>query len=181
MLGRMDETTRQERTRILGSALPPDLGAAAPALREQVDADGDVDPEAARLHAMIEVAFLAAAADGELADAEIHHLAANLQAWPGEALSPAFLVKLFDHLGAQRAAEGAEARLAAAAARLDDESRRIAYTLACVTTLCDLEVHDDELGFLSTIAGAFEIPEAEAQAIFDELDDTVTAALGGAA
>lgn len=181
MLAGMDPATRHEKSRILGSALPPELGAAAPALREQVDANGDVDPEAARLHAMIEVAFLAATADGTVGDAEIHHLAANLQEWLGEALSPDFLASLFGHFGAQLAADGPEARLAAAASRLDEESRRTAYTLACVTTLCDLEVHDDELGFLGTIAGVFGIPEAEAQTIFDDLDEMVTAALGGAA
>jgi len=159
------------RRDILGNALPPDLGAAAPALQRE----DDHDPEAARLHTLLEVAFLAAAADGELAEAEVHHLVGNLQAWLGAELDPGFLVKLFDHLSEQRASEGSAARLAAAAASLDPEARRIAYKLACATTLCDQQVHDDELGFLGTIADAFDIPEAEAQATFDELDDAVTA------
>jgi hypothetical protein len=158
----MESARRQERSRALGTA----LGDVAHA------ADGDND--AARLHTLLEVAFLAAAADGELADAEIHTLVSNLQGWLGAELAPAFLVELFDHLAAQLAAEGAPARLAAAAAVLDMESRRIAYKLACVTTLCDQEVHDDELGFLGTIAGAFEISEEEAQATFDALDEIVT-------
>ncbi|MCA9677132.1 MAG: tellurite resistance TerB family protein [Myxococcales bacterium] len=172
----MDDTTRSERSRILGATLPDDLGAAAPALQR----DDQADPEAAQLHTMLEVAYLAAAADGELADAEIHHLAANLSAWLQAELDQAFLIKLFEHLGAQLAAEGATARLTAAAASLDAEARRTAYKLACVTALCDLEVHDDELGFLSQIAAAFEIPMEEAQATFDELDEAVTGLSAGA-
>jgi hypothetical protein len=154
----MNDAARQERSRVLGAALPPDL-----------------DDDAARLHTLLEVAYLAAIADGELGDAEIHQLVGNLQAWLGEQLEPKFLVELFEHLADQVAAEGAGARLAAAAAKLDDAGRRIAYKLACVTTLCDQEVHDHELGFLGQVATAFGIPEAEAQATFDELDAAVTA------
>jgi hypothetical protein len=151
---RMDAT---ERRRILGTKLPPHLG-------------DDME----RLHTLVEVAFLAAAADGELAEEEIELLASNLQTWLGEKLEPSFLVNLFDHLVEQLAAEGLAARLEAAADALDDDDRRVAYTLACITTLCDLEVHDDELGFLGTIADAFGIPQPEAQATFDELDDVVS-------
>lgn len=172
MLRPMTEMTPQERSRVLGGALPAGLGAGAAALR----AHDDHDPEAARLHALLEVAYLAAAADGELADAEIHYLAGNLQAWLGGELESAFLVDLFGHLAAQRSADGVDARLAAAAAVLDDEARRVAYQLACVTALCDLEVHDDELGFLGRIADAFGIPSDEAQAVFDQLDEAITSA-----
>ncbi len=168
MLARMDENTRQERSRALGATLPADPAPAAGS-----------DPDAARLHTLLEVAFLAAAADGVLADAEIHNLAANLQDWLQAELEPEFLIKLFDHLATQLAAEGAPARLAAAAATLDPESRRYAYKLACITTLCDNEVHDDELGFLGTIADAFAIPGEEAQATFDQLDEVITS-LGAA-
>ena len=63
-----------------------------------------------------------------------------------------------------------QADVAKAAAALDPDSRRAAYILACVTVLCDLEVHDEELLVLGKIADAFEIPEAEAQATFDEIE-----------
>jgi hypothetical protein len=172
----MDATRRDERTRVLGSTLPADLGAAAPALQRDAS-----DPDAARLHTLLEVAYLAATADGELADAEIHHLVGNLQAWLQAELEPSFLVQLFDHLADQLAADGADARLAAAAAGLDPESRRVAYKLACVTTLSDHEVHDHELGFLGKVAAAFEIPIEEAQATFDELDDAVSSIGSGPA
>ncbi len=147
----------QERRRILGTTLPPQLGD---------------DP--VRLHALVEVAFLAAAADGELAEAEIELLVANLESWLGTSLKPGFLVELFEHLVKQLGADGVDARLAACAAKLDDDGRRAGYQLACVTSLCDLDVHDAELGFLGKIADAFGIPEAEAQKTFDELDEIVT-------
>lgn len=173
----MDATRRQERIRLLGAALPSDLGAAAPALAVS-EGDGALSPEAERealrLHTLLEVAFLAAAADGKLAEAEIHNLAANLQAWLNAEIEPAFLIEVFDDLAGQLIEQGFAARLAASAALLDPESRLVAYKLACVTALVDMEVHDDELGVLGKIADAFEIPEDAAQAIFDELDDTVS-------
>lgn len=135
--------------------------------------------EAQRLHALLEVAFLAAAADGKLDDAEIHNLAANLQAWLDTPLEPGFLLEVFEDLANHLAAEGFAARLTAAAAELpDDDSRRVAFKLACVTALVDMEVHDAELGILGKIADAFGISEAEAQATFDELDDTVSSIAG---
>jgi len=147
---------QQERRRRLGQQVP------------------DVGDDMARIHTLAEVAFLAAAADGELAEAEIETLVANLEGWLGHGLESSVLIKLFEHLSSLLASEGTAARLAAAAAALDADGRRLAYTLACVTTLSDLEVHDDELGFLGTIADAFGIPQAEAQATFDELDEVVT-------
>lgn len=148
---------QQERRRLLGSKLPDDLG-----------------DDVTRLHTLAEVAFLAAAADGEISDAEINLLVSNLNAWLGEELDDGTLLKLFEHLASQLASEGMAARLAACAGALDADGRRIAYTLACVTTLCDLEVHDSELGFLGTVADALGIPSDEAQATFDELDEVVT-------
>jgi hypothetical protein len=80
-----------------------------------------------------------------------------------------------DELVGRSGLRGACGRLAYAASQLDAESRQSAYVLACVTVLCDLEVHDDELLVLGKIADAFEIPEAQAQKTFDEIEDTVDA------
>ncbi len=154
--------TLDERRRVLGEALPDDLAT-----------------EAARLHTMLEVAFLAAAADGKLSDDEIRNLTANLMVWLESELDDEFFVATFAELAGLLAEHGFAARLAHAAARLDPTSREVAYKLACVTALCDLEVHDDELLVLGKIADAFEIPEAEAQAILDELSDTVDALAKG--
>jgi hypothetical protein len=184
MLPGMDANRRQERIRLLGAALPSDLGSGASALAQSEHGEATLSPEAEReamrLHTLLEVAFLAAAADGKLDDAEIHNLAANLEAWLNAEIEPGFLVELFDDLAGHLVEEGFPARLAHAAATLDEGSRHVAYKLACVTALVDLEVHDDELGVLGKIADAFGIPEAQAQAIFDELDETVgSIATGG--
>lgn len=150
--------TIESKRKILGERVPDGIAA-----------------EAARLHTILEVAFIAAAADGKLADDEIRNLTANLQAWLEADLDDEFFVATFAELAGLLAEQGMAARLKQAAAALDPDSRRAAYILACVTVLCDLEVHDDELLVLGTIADAFEIPEEEAQATFDEIEDTVDA------
>jgi hypothetical protein len=150
--------TIESKRKILGEHVPDGIAA-----------------EAARLHAILEVAFLAAAADGKLADDEIRNLTANLQAWLHADLDDEFFVSTFGDLADKLAADGFSKRLAYAASQLDAESRQSAYVLACVTVLCDLEVHDDELLVLGKIADAFEIPEAQAQKTFDEIEDTVDA------
>jgi hypothetical protein len=169
----LETDERKDRSRMLGRMLPTDLGASAATLKESPETHSD--PGAARLHAMLEVAYLAAAADDVLTDEEISFLVANLQSWLGEQLDSAFLIPLFDHLARQLALDGFAGRLAAVAAVLDPASRRTAYKLACVTALCDYDVHDDELRFLGGIVDAFELPVDEAQAIFDELDEAITA------
>lgn len=174
----MDDDPLLSRRRALGAALPSDLGAGAASLQHQREGD-EITPEheaeARRLHTMLEVAFLAAAADGEFSDDEIHNLSANLSAWLQSELSGEFLAGVFGDLAEQLDKDGIDGRLAHAAAALDAESRRVAYKLACVTVLCDLDVRDEELDVLGHIATAFAIPEEEGQAIFDELDATVTA------
>lgn len=165
----MTDADRQDRLR---AALPSDFAAGAGALARHEEA---TDPQAARLHAMLEVAYLAASADDKLDDAEIEVLVANLSAWLGSEIDTPFLVELFEHLAQQLATDGFQARLAACAGQLDDESRRAAYKLACITALADHEVHDDELAFLGGIADAFGISAAEAQSTFDALEDAVSA------
>jgi hypothetical protein len=172
MLAAMNEAQRQERVRALQPSLPSDLASGASALKRHEEA---TDKQAARLHATLEVAYLAASADDKLDDAEIEVLVANLTSWFGNELDSAFLVEMFDHLAQQLAAEGFQARLKACAAELDEEARRVAYKFACVTALADHVVHDDELAILGGIADAFGIPAADAQKMFDELDEAVGA------
>lgn len=171
MLAAMTETRRHDRMRALQPSLPEGIATGAGALKRHEEA---TDSDAARLHAILEVAYLAASADDKLDDAEIEVLVTNLTAWLGNELDSAFLVELFEHLAQQLAAEGFQARLRACAAHLDDEWRRAAYRVACITALADHVVHDDELAFLGGIADAFGIPAAEAQSMFDALDEAVS-------
>jgi hypothetical protein len=168
----IDTAQQQERSRALGSTLPAGLGTGASALKQS---ESSTDPEAARLNALIEIAYLAASADDKLTEEEIQLLVTNLQSWLGEELDSAFLMNLFDHLGARLASEGYQARVDAVAKQLDPDFRLVAYRLACVTALIDHEVHDEELRFLEGLVHAFGIPNAEAQAIFDSLDEALSA------
>jgi tellurite resistance protein len=168
----MANANRQERSRALGSTLPADFSSGAIALKQSPDSS---DRDAVRLHALLEVAYLAASVDGELSDDEINLLVTNLHSWLGETLPSTFLVELFEHLGEQLAKEGYQGRLEAVAKLLDPASRLVAYRLACVTALIDHDVRDDELRFLEGIVHTFGLSNPEAQKIFDELDEAITA------
>lgn len=146
------------------------------------EADGkepEIDPaaqaELTRLIAMLEIGFLAAAADGELADAELSNLAENFCAWlqmdSDEALSATF--RMFTDGITE---EGFEARLANAATALDDGARDAAFALACVISAADGAVEDDELGALGDIAAALGIAEEEAETRFNDILDQMEAA-----
>ncbi|KAB2887920.1 MAG: hypothetical protein F9K40_20935, partial [Kofleriaceae bacterium] len=81
--------TIESKRRILGERVPDGIAA-----------------EAQRLHTMLEVAFLAAAADGKLADDEIRNLTANLQAWLHADLDQDFYVSTFGELADLLAEQG---------------------------------------------------------------------------
>jgi hypothetical protein len=181
---------RIERLRALKRGLPTDLGAGAPVLRQKLEADSagatleldeDTARELVRLLSMIEVAFLAAAADGELGEAEVMNIAANLAAWLGGEIEVESIAALLDGFHQALEEQGFEARLATLAEILDPDSRRVAYNLSSAIVVCDAEVHEEELGILGDIAGAFEIPEDEAQARFHEILDGMQAAMAAPA
>ena len=136
--------------------------------------------EVARLYAMLEVAFLAAAADGEINDAEADNLGGTLAGWLGTELSEDVTEGLIARFIAAHTAEGTGGRLVALAAQLSADDRRTAYSLACVVALCDLELHDDELDVLGVIATGLELGQEEAQARFEEIQDHVETVVANA-
>ncbi len=160
--------------------LPGDLGAAAPLFGREAELDDTELVALARMNAMLEVAFLAAAADGEINDAEADNLGATLSQWLGTELSEEVVEDIIDRFIAALAAEGRDQRLAAIASVLDPDARRTAYTLACLVALCDLELHDDELDVLGAIATGLGLSQDEAQVRFDEIHDHVNAVVAAA-
>lgn len=174
----IDDTTRHQIGAKVG--LPAALGAGAALLGHADDLSPAQAGELARLSAMLEVAFLAAAADGEINDAEADNLGATLGGWLGTELSEDAVESLIDGFITRLEAEGRDARLAAVAAVLDPASRRAAYTLACVVVLCDLELHDHELDVLGAIATGLELEQDEAQARFEEVQDHVETVIANA-
>jgi hypothetical protein len=81
----MNDTTRHEISARVG--LPGAIGAAAALLGHDADLGPAQLAELTRLYAMLEVAFLAAAADGEINDAEADNLGATSVGWLGTELS----------------------------------------------------------------------------------------------
>jgi hypothetical protein len=174
----MDTTTRHEIGAKVG--LPAGLGITAGLLGHDDELDPKQSVELTRLYAMLEVAFLAAAADGEINDAEADNLGATLAGWLGTELSETAVEGVIEQLMTAHAAEGRDARLAAVAGVLDADDRRTAYTLACLVVLCDLELHDHELDVLGVIATGLELEQAEAQARFEQIQDHVETVIANA-
>ena len=180
MLGAMtmNESARQSIGDRVG--LPADLGAAATLFGRDADLDAAEQVTLARMNAMLEVAFLAAAADGEINDAEADNLGATLSSWLGTPLAEDVVEGIIERFIAALAADGRDQRLAVIAKVLDPEARATAYTLACLVAPCDLELHDQELDVLGAIATGLELDQAEAQARFDEIQDHVEAVVEAA-
>lgn len=181
----MSGLDRVERLRALQRGVPSEFASGAPALRLKVEAESEgrspeldegASLELARLLAMLEAGFLAAAADGELGEDEVLNLAGNIASWLDGELEADAVAAILESFASAFNEQGFEARLGAIAGALDPDSRRAAYNFSAVIVLCDSEVHEGELGVLSDIAGAFDISEEEAQARFDEIYDQIQAA-----
>lgn len=174
----MNDTTRHEISARVG--LPGAIGAAAALLSHEADLGPAQLAEVTRLYAMLEVAFLAAAADGEINDAEADNLGATLSGWLGTELPEETVEHVIERFITAYDADGREARLAVIAGVLDAPSRRLAYTLACLVVLCDLELHDHELDVLGVIATGLELSQEEAQATFEAIQDHVETVVANA-
>ena len=173
----IDDSARHEIGTRVG--LPATFAASA-ALIGHDDLAPEQAAAVARLNAMLEVAFLAAAADGEINDAEADNLGAALAGWLGTDLDEDAVEHVIERLIALHAAEGGDARLAAAARVLGPDDRRTAFTLACLVVQCDLELHDHELDVLGMIATGLEIEQAEAQARFEQVQDHIETVIANA-
>jgi hypothetical protein len=174
----IEDSARREIGAKVG--LPASLGSSVALLGRADELDSAQAAEVTRLNAMLEIAFLAAAADGEINDAEADNLGAALAGWLGTELSEDAVEHVIERLIAVHAADGHEARLTAAAAALDPEDRMAAYTLACLVVQCDLELHDHELDALGTIATALELAQDEAQARFEQVQDHIETVIANA-
>jgi|LNFM01.1.fsa_nt_gb uncharacterized tellurite resistance protein B-like protein len=132
---------------------------------------GDVDPSLGT-GAMIETAFLMAAADGTLSDIEREQLVATMEYITDKKIPRDKLDETIDQLLEALSADGWEARINAVASSLSDAlARRNAYRLAAGVSFIDGEVQPEEAQLFTLLARAFEIPETEAEAILVEVRD----------
>ncbi|MEI8255538.1 MAG: TerB family tellurite resistance protein [Deltaproteobacteria bacterium] len=121
-----------------------------------------------RQAAMIETAFLMAAADGNIQPAEHDQLIATLTRVTGSRLDARRLRIITGHLAELLATEGWIGRVAAVTRALDSiEDRRAAFQLAAGVSYVDGEVQQEEVRLFEIFAEHFGIPLPEAEVLRD--------------
>jgi uncharacterized tellurite resistance protein B-like protein len=125
---------------------------------------GLADPQ---LEALVEIMYLAAAADGELAGEEQKQFESSILSLTDGRLDSAALAALLDKATQALEAEGREARLAAVKQRLPNAgARKAALALAIQVTAADGIIRTSERELIMETAEALEID-------FDEAADLV--------
>jgi hypothetical protein len=128
----------------------------------------------AEVDAILELAFLATASDGLLRDEEIDAFVRTMMALLGPRSTPARVRGIIGKLE-RRLARG-EQCLAARCAQVDHAAgvlrrkavRELAYKLAYVMSLSDLQTNDAEFVFVEGLREALHIGEARASDLADE-------------
>ena len=125
---------------------------------------------AQELEALVEMMFLAASADGELADEEKKLFESSVKSFAGDKLDGARLAALL--AGAKKAldASSREARLASVKERLTDPgARKVALGLAIQVTAADGIIRTSERELIMDTAEALEIDRDEAADLVRDL------------
>ncbi len=116
-----------------------------------------------KLEALVEMMYLAAAADGEFSDIEREHFVTNLESLTDGKLDKAKLEALLAQAEKDEAAQGREARLAAVKDRLPDPgARRVALALAVQVMAADGIIRTSERELIMETAEVLEIDVDEA-------------------
>jgi uncharacterized tellurite resistance protein B-like protein len=127
--------------------------------------------------ATFDAAFLMAAADGVLSDAELDELAELLAELTDHNATDDDLGRLLDTFANALEQLGMDERLASLAEALDTpDSRRIAFVVACGLSFLDGNVHEAEEALFAKLADALAIPQDEATQLLDEIERTISAA-----
>jgi len=124
--------------------------------------------------AMLEVAYLAIAADGKLMEEELDAFVQAMLLLYGPDASPDQVKRVVDHLLAQFERGQDEALLADLAADLSRPfARDQAYKLAYAMTMSDFDTDDEEFHFDQRLRQALCLSEDEAEALADQVIDAV--------
>jgi tellurite resistance protein len=116
-----------------------------------------------KLEALVEVMYLAAAADGEFSDVEREHFVGNLESLTDGRLNRERLDSLLARAESDLEAQGREARLASVKERLPDAgSRRVALSLAVQLMAADGVIRTSERELILETAEALEIDRDDA-------------------
>jgi uncharacterized tellurite resistance protein B-like protein len=134
-------------------------------MSDEVRALGD-----AKLEALVEVMFLAAAADGEFSDVEKAHFVKSVESLTDGRLPRAKLEALVVEAEAALEREGREARLASVKARLPEaNARRVALSLAIQVTAADGIIRTSERELILETAEALDIDRDDAANLVQQL------------
>ena len=117
----------------------------------------------AKLDALVEMMFLAAAADGDFSDVERQHFLQSVESLTDGRLAKAALEGLLDRAKQDLQASGREARLSAVKERLPDAgARKVALSLAIQVTAADGIIRTSERELIMETADALEIDRDQA-------------------
>jgi uncharacterized tellurite resistance protein B-like protein len=112
-----------------------------------------------KLEALVEVMFLAAAADGEFSDVERQEFSKTLASLTDHRLAPERIAELLADAAKSLEAEGRGARLTRIKDRLPDlATRKVALSLAIQITAADSFIRTSERELIMETAEALEIP-----------------------
>lgn len=127
-----------------------------------------------RQAAMVETAFLMAAADGKIQPAEYEELVGTIARVTGDRLGLDRIRIIASHLTELLSLEGWEARVVAVAQALDTmAARRSAYMLAAGVSFIDGEVQAEEVQLFGMLADGFGIPIPEAEVLLRDVHRSI--------
>jgi uncharacterized tellurite resistance protein B-like protein len=123
-----------------------------------------------KLEALVEVMFLAAAADDDFSDVEREHFVKSVESLTDGRLGQPKLEALVTEAAAALEREGREARLTSVKARLPDAaSRKVALSLLIQVTAADGIIRTSERELILETAEALEIDRDEAANLVSKL------------
>ncbi len=127
------------------------------------------------LLAIVELMFLMAAVDGEIADEEIRELQASVSALTDMQAVPAIeLKKTLEDLTKKLADDGWKARLEDAASRVRaPEAKYFAFQLAAGVAFVDDFVAHAEAAALDSLARALDLSKEESQQLLRDVHETL--------
>jgi hypothetical protein len=121
--------------------------------------------------ALVEGAFLVAAADGELSEDEEVTLAETIAHVTGEVLAPDEFVAMIDAYAEALSEDGAPKRLTVLAEQVPDApARREVLAFASLLAVCDHNLVDDERGMLFAMGKSFGFDESEVRAVLGSVE-----------
>ena len=130
------------------------------------------DVEEPRLHAFVELMFLAATADGEFSGDERRSFQDSVESLTDRKIGGTTLDTLMDRIEKSHAGEGREARIAHVKEALPSpELRKIGLEMAIRVTLADGIVRTSERELILDIADGLEIDRDEAADLVAQLSE----------